>query len=223
MNEIIKVKDLYKSYDKGAVPTLAIRGIDLVIEKGSFNAIVGPSGHGKSTLLHLLGGLDRPNQGEIVVLDQDITKLSDGALARFRGEKLGFVFQFFNLMRSLSLVENVELPMYFTGVAAARQRARAEELLIKVGLGDKLEARANEISGGQMQRVAIARALANDPEIILMDEPTGNLDSQAEAEIVKIILELKEQGKTIILVTHNPELAQLADRIITIKDGRIQL
>lgn len=222
MNKIIEVKGLYKNYDLGSVPTQALRGIDLEIEKGTFSAIVGPSGHGKSTLLHLLGGLDRPSKGEILIQGQDIARLSDSSLARFRGEKLGFVFQFFNLMKGLNLLENVELPMYFTGKDSSKARTRATELLVRVGLGEKLKAKANELSGGQMQRVAIARALANDPEIILMDEPTGNLDSQAEAEIVKVILELKDQGKTIILVTHNPELAQLADRIITIKDGQIQ-
>ncbi|MFZ5988095.1 MAG: ABC transporter ATP-binding protein [Bacillota bacterium] len=219
MSNIIEILDVHKTYNRGKVPTNALRGIDLVIEGGKFNCIIGPSGHGKSTLLHLIGGLDRPSRGTIKIFGEEISKMTDGALAKFRAKRLGFVFQFFNLLSSLSVLENVQTPMMFAGIPMREQSLKALELLKAVGLEDKINSRANELSGGQMQRVAIARALANDPDILLMDEPTGNLDSTSEQEVMDIIHELHKKGKTIIMVTHNPEISGRAERIIRIKDG----
>jgi putative ABC transport system ATP-binding protein len=182
---------------------------------------VGPSGHGKSTLLHLLGGLDRPSEGSITVLGEEIATLSDTRLAEFRARRIGFVFQFFNLLKGLTVAENIEVAMMFRGTKAADQRARTAELLQAVGLEHKTRARANELSGGQMQRVAIARALANDPDVLLLDEPTGNLDSASEAEIMDILHRLHAEGRTIVMVTHSQEIAGQAERIVEIHDGRV--
>jgi len=215
------LRDVHKTYNGRGVPTTALRGVDLDIEAGSFVCIVGPSGHGKSTLLHLLGGLDRPSSGSVVVLGEHIERMSDAELARFRARRVGFVFQFFNLLKGLTVAENVELAMMFAGTPLREQSSRAVELLRSVGLEDKLHARANELSGGQMQRVAIARALANDPDALLMDEPTGNLDSASEAEVLAILDGLNEQGRTIVMVTHSPEIASRAGRVVEVRDGRI--
>lgn len=222
MSKIIEVKGVHKTYNRGKVPTYALRGIDVEIEAGKFNCIIGPSGHGKSTLLHLIGGLDRPNQGAIRVSGEEINKLSDRNLAKFRAKKLGFVFQFFNLLNSLTVIENVQTPMMFAGISKQEQYKRATMLLQAVGLEEKVNSRANELSGGQMQRVAIARALANDPDILLMDEPTGNLDSTSEEEVMDVIHQLHKRGKTIVMVTHNSEISSCAERIINIKDGIVQ-
>jgi len=217
----VQVKDVHKTYGGRGVPTVALRGIDLEIERGTFTCIIGPSGHGKSTLLHLLGGLDRPTTGEVHVLGEHLEQMSDAKLARFRAEHVGFVFQFFNLLRGLTVLENVELAMMFAGVGPAEQRTRALALLERVGLGEKAHARANELSGGQMQRVAIARALANDPAVLLMDEPTGNLDSASEAEVLGILDDLHAEGRTIVMVTHSLEIADRAQRIVEVRDGVI--
>lgn len=222
MSKIIEVKGVHKTYNRGKVPTYALRGIDVEIEAGKFNCIIGPSGHGKSTLLHLIGGLDRPNQGAIKVSGEEINKLSDRNLAKFRAKRLGFVFQFFNLLNNLTVIENVQTPMMFAGISKQEQYKRAMMLLQAVGLEEKVNSRANELSGGQMQRVAIARALANDPDILLMDEPTGNLDSTSEKEVMDVIHQLHKRGKTIVMVTHNSDISSCAERIINIKDGVVQ-
>ena len=219
MNNIITISNAHKTYLKGTVPTKALRGVSLEISSGTFVCITGPSGHGKSTLLHLMGGLDKPDQGSVRVTGKELFKLPDKQLARFRAEKLGFVFQFFNLLNNLSVLENVQMPMMFTKVPKEEQKEKALKLLASVGLQDKVRSRATELSGGQMQRVAIARALANDPEVLLMDEPTGNLDSSAEKEVMDIVKQLHEKGKTIIVVTHEQEISRKAQRIIRIKDG----
>ncbi|ACM18937.1 ABC transporter, ATP-binding protein [Geotalea daltonii FRC-32] len=222
MNEtIITAEKATKSYVTGSVTTHALRGVDLSIEKGSFTCIIGPSGHGKSTLMHLIGGLDRPNSGTITVAGRELSRLDNSSLARLRGEKIGFVFQFFNLLPGLTARENVETAMMLSGVPEKEQAPRALDMLSQVGLADKADARPNQLSGGQQQRVAIARALANNPEILLMDEPTGNLDSAAEAEVLEILFKLHRQGKTIIIVTHNSDIAARAQHIIRVKDGRI--
>ena len=199
----------------------ALRGVTLEIARGSFCCIVGPSGHGKSTLMHLMGGLDRPTEGSVFLDGMDITRLSNSRLAALRAQKIGFVFQFFNLLQGLTACENVETAMMFAGAPEKAQRERAEALLSLVGLSEKLHAKPSELSGGQQQRVAIARALANDPDLLLMDEPTGNLDSESEAEVLESIFKLHRQGKTVVFVTHNNEIAQRAENVITIRDGRV--
>lgn len=220
MNDaIIRAEKLVKTYSTGKVKTHALRGVDLEIPRGSFSCIVGPSGHGKSTLMHLIGGLDRPTEGGVFIDGEDISRYSNSRLAQLRARKIGFVFQFFNLLQGLTAEENVATAMMFAGVPEKRQNERARELLSLVGLADKLKAKPSELSGGQQQRVAIARALANDPNLLLMDEPTGNLDSESEAEVLETIFSLHRQGKTVIIVTHNNEIARRAENVITIKDG----
>ncbi len=222
MSEIIISTDkLTKTYGRGAVATHALRGVTLDIPRGSFTCIVGPSGHGKSTLLQLIGGLDYPSGGSVHLGGTEINRLAPGELARLRGRKIGFVFQFFNLLRSLTAQENVETAMMLTGLPVKEQAARARELLTLVGLEEKLSAKPGELSGGQQQRVAIARALANDPDILMMDEPTGNLDSTAEAAIVALLHDLHRRGKTIVLVTHNRDIARQAQRVVNIVDGLV--
>lgn len=218
---IIKIENATKIYNTGAVSTAALRGVSLNIPRGSFTCIVGPSGHGKSTLMHLIGGLDRPTNGAVHLDGIEISTLDNSALAKLRGRKVGFVFQFFNLLQGLSALENVETAMMLAGVPEQEQTVRAKELLELVGLGDKADSRPNQLSGGQQQRVAIARALANDPEILLLDEPTGNLDSAAEAEVLDILFAMHRQGKTIVVVTHNNDIAARAERIIKVKDGQV--
>jgi len=217
---IIKTRELTKSYTSGDVTTDALRGVTLEIQKGSFTAIVGPSGHGKSTLMHLFGGLDRPTSGEVFLDGTDIGSLDNSELARLRGEKIGFVFQFFNLLQGLTAKENIEVAAMLAGVSEKEQSERAVRLLAQVGLSEKAESKPSQLSGGQQQRVAIARALANDPAILLMDEPTGNLDSAAEAEVMKILQDLHAAGKTVIIVTHNNEIAKKAQHVICVRDGR---
>jgi putative ABC transport system ATP-binding protein len=222
-NPVITAKGLVKEYGKGATLVKALRGIDLDIPKGSFTCIVGPSGHGKSTLMHLLGGLDHPTSGTVIIDGQDMFRLGNKELAGLRAKKIGFVFQFFNLLQSLTAKENIETALMLAGVPEKEQKIRAEELLNMVGLGEKANAKPGQLSGGQQQRVAIARALANDPPVLLMDEPTGNLDSEAEAEVMKVLENLNRQGKTIIFVTHSNEIASRADNIVYVRDGQIQL
>jgi len=218
---IIRTTDLAKSYLSGDVTTHALRGVDLEIQKGSFTCIIGPSGHGKSTLMHLVGGLDRPTQGSVVLDGTDISRLDNSQLAKLRGDKIGFVFQFFNLLQGLTARENVEVAMMLAGVPEKEQASGALKLLDMVGLAEKADSKPSQMSGGQQQRVAIARALANDPAILLMDEPTGNLDSAAEAEVMEILRKLHKEGKTVVLVTHNNEIAKQAEHVICVKDGRI--
>ncbi|BCS52735.1 ABC transporter ATP-binding protein [Geobacter sp. SVR] len=220
-NAIIRTENAAKTYVSGAIRTSALHGVTLEIPKGSFTCIIGPSGHGKSTLMHLLGGLDRPSKGRVWLDGTEINALNNSDLAQFRGGKVGFVFQFFNLLQGLTAQENIETAMMLAGVPEKQQSARALELLALVGLADKAGSRPSQLSGGQQQRVAIARALANDPEILLMDEPTGNLDSASEAEVMEILRALHRQGKTIVIVTHNNEIARTAENIIHVKDGRI--
>ncbi len=216
---MIELKNVQKVYPMGEVSVPALRGISLTIHPGEFVAIMGPSGSGKSTLMHLVGCLDLPNAGVIQLDGKDITKLDEDTLAQIRGKKIGFVFQTFNLIPTLTALENVELPLLFQGVPREQRRARAAELLRKVGLDGRLHHKPAQLSGGERQRVAIARALANDPEIILADEPTGNLDSESGKAILELLAQLHREGKTIILVTHNPEAAAYAQRIVRIRDG----
>jgi len=222
MNDsIIKAQGLTKTYGQGASLTQALRGVDLEIARGGLTCIVGPSGHGKSTLMHLLGGLDRPSTGRVDLDGQDMFTLGDSELAALRSRKIGFVFQFFNLLQSLTARENVETALMLAAASENRQKERAEELLELVGLSDKMLAKPGHLSGGQQQRVAIARALANDPPVLLMDEPTGNLDSAAEAEVLGVLEELVQKGKTIILVTHSADIAARADTLVRVRDGVI--
>lgn len=222
MNEaIIRTENLEKIYTTGKVKTHALRGVSFSIPRGTFSCIVGPSGHGKSTLMHLIGGLDRPTDGAVFIDGGDITRLSNRRLAALRARKIGFVFQFFNLLASLTAEENVAAAMMFAKVPEKEQAEKAKGLLTLMGLAEKLKSKPAELSGGQQQRVAIARALANDPEILLMDEPTGNLDSESEAEVLETIFQLHKEGKTVIIVTHNNELAKRAEMVIRIKDGHL--
>jgi putative ABC transport system ATP-binding protein len=220
-NPIIRTEHAAKTYTVGEITTSALKDVSLYIPQGSFICIVGPSGHGKSTLMHLIGGLDRPSSGKIYIGDTEISTITNSDLARLRGQRIGFVFQFFNLLQGLTALENIEIAMMLAGVSEAEQRERAEKLLALVGLAEKGGSKPGQLSGGQQQRVAIARALANDPDILLLDEPTGNLDSVAEAEVLDLLQDLHRQGKTVIIVTHSDEVAKRAERIIRVKDGLI--
>lgn len=220
-DSVITVNNLVKEYGSGAAMVKALRGVDLKIARGSFTCIVGPSGHGKSTLMHMLGGLDHPTSGVVAIDGQEIFQLGNKDLARLRAQKIGFVFQFFNLLQSLTATENIETALMLAGVPEEQQKKRAKELLQIVGLEEKANAKPRQLSGGQQQRVAIARALANDPPILLMDEPTGNLDSEAEAEVMSVLEALNRQGKTIIFVTHSNEIAARAEHLILVRDGQV--
>ena len=221
MNNIIRTEHAVKTYTVGEITTSALKDVSLNIPQGSFTCIIGPSGHGKSTLMHLIGGLDRPSSGKIYIGDMEISTIANTDLARLRGQRIGFVFQFFNLLQGLTAIENIEIAMMLAGVAEPEQRSRAKKLLALVGLAEKAGSKPGQLSGGQQQRVAIARALANDPDILLLDEPTGNLDSVAEAEVLDLLQDLHRQGKTVIIVTHSDEVAKRAERIIRVKDGLI--
>ena len=219
--EIIKTKGLIKDYYLGKVKVRALDGIDLVIEAGEFVAIMGPSGSGKSTLMHIIGCLDRPSAGEYHLDGDLVSALPKSALAGIRNRKIGFVFQSFNLLPHLSILKNVELPLMYAGNSARARKQQAERILDSVGLSDRLKHKPNELSGGQRQRVAIARAIVNTPSILLADEPTGNLDSQAGGDILEIFSELHRAGNTVIMVTHDAAVAARADRVINIRDGLI--
>lgn len=219
-NAVIKLEKVSKTYGSGAAEAKAVSEVSMTVERGSWVAIMGPSGHGKSTLLQLIGGLDRPSAGRIVLDGSELGTLDAAELAAVRGKKIGFVFQFFNLMPHLTALENVEIALWLGG--GAHSKGRAMGLLERFGLGDKAHHLPSMLSGGQQQRVAIARALANEPDILLMDEPTGNLDSGSEAELLTLLGELHKAGKTLIMVTHNPTMASHAQRLVHVKDGRIE-
>lgn len=222
METIIQLEDLIKTYENGEVEVQALKGINLTIKKGEYIAIMGASGSGKSTLMNILGCLDRPTQGKYFLEGRDVSNEKDRDLSAIRNQLIGFVFQSFNLIPRTSALKNVELPMVYARIPARERTARAIALLEKVGLGERIYHMPNEVSGGQRQRIAIARALANEPPIILADEPTGNLDSKASVEIMDIFTKLnREDGCTVIIVTHEPDIAQFTDRIITFRDGRI--
>ena len=220
-NSVIRLEDVWKIYEMGDVKVQALRGLTFRVSKGEFVCVKGPSGSGKSTAMNMIGALDYPTRGHVYLDNHDITELSESQLATVRGRKIGFVFQQFNLLANLSAIENVELPMMFQGVPSSRRHRRAKELLVRLGLGDRLEHRPSELSGGQQQRVSIARALSNNPEVILADEPTGNLDSTTGKVIINFLKELHKEGRTVIMITHDDSLARYADRVEKLKDGVI--
>lgn len=222
MSTVLDIENVSKSYKLGKNDVPVLNDINLAINKGEFAAIMGPSGSGKSTLMNLIGCLDRPTSGKILITGMDISKLSDIELARIRGKKIGFVFQTFNLISRLNAQKNVEMPMVYQDIPGKLREKRAKVLLEMLGLGERASHKPPELSGGQRQRVAIARALANEPEIILADEPTGNLDSKTGREIMQIFDKLHTEGKTILMVTHDADLARNCDRIIRLKDGMIE-
>ena len=220
--ELIVLEDVHKVYQMGATQVSALAGVSLRIRAGGFWAIMGPSGSGKSTMMNLLGCLDRPTRGRYILDNQDVSTLNDDDLSEIRLRKLGFVFQSFNLIPQLTVEENIELPLYYQGWAAVHSAERAAELAAMVGLGDRLQHRPTELSGGEQQRVAVARSLANDPSVLLADEPTGNLDSSTGKEIMELFAELSRRGKTIILVTHEPNIAAYAGQHLHMRDGLIE-
>lgn len=221
MEELIRITDLNKIYDSGAVQVHALKNINLTIERGEFVAIMGHSGSGKSTLMNILGCLDRPSSGTYLLDGIDISQQSNDALSDVRNQKIGFVFQAFNLIPRTSTLKNVELPMIYGRVPGKARVGRAKMLLEKVGLGQRLEHMPNELSGGQKQRVAIARALANEPPILLADEPTGNLDSTSTIEIMELFTQLNREGVTVIIVTHEDDVAAFTDRVLWFEDGQL--
>ena len=218
---IVKLENVEKIYKMDHVEVPALRGVSFEIEKGEYVSIMGPSGSGKSTVMNLIGALDRPTRGMILIDGNDISKLKDDQLAIIRRKKIGFVFQQFNLISKLMAIENVEMPMWFAGLPKAKRVKKAAKLLRLVGLEKRMKHRPTELSGGERQRVALARSLANDPEIILADEPTGNLDTKSGTEVMKIIETLNNEGKTIIIVTHDIEFGERANRMIKLRDGLI--
>ncbi|HEX5069943.1 MAG TPA: ABC transporter ATP-binding protein [Vicinamibacterales bacterium] len=219
---LIETRELWKTYQMGTEQVHALSGVSIVIERGEYVAIMGPSGSGKSTLMNLIGCLDTPTKGTYLLNGKQASQMNDDELARIRNEEIGFVFQTFNLLPRASALHNVELPMIYAGVPAKVRRERANKALEKVELGDRKNHRPNELSGGQRQRVAIARALVNNPSILLADEPTGNLDSKTGVEIMSLFARLHEGGNTIILVTHEPDVAAYAHRVIHIRDGKVE-
>ena len=218
---LIQLDDISKTYDSGENAVQALRGVDVAIEKGEFVAIIGPSGSGKSTLMHILGCLDTPTTGKYWLDGEDVAEMSARALARVRNQKIGFVFQTFNLLPRASILKNVELPLLYAGIGRDERRESAFKALQRVGLEKRAKHRPNELSGGQRQRVAIARALVNAPSLILADEPTGNLDQKTGSDIINIFEELAGHGETIVLVTHDPAIASRTQRRITLVDGEI--
>lgn len=218
---LLELQDVCKVYKLGGEEVYAVCHVNLKIFGGEFISIVGPSGSGKSTLMHLIGILDNPTSGKIILEASDVARLKEKKLAKIRNKKIGFIFQSFNLLQKTTALLNVELPMIYSGIKPGLRHQIAKQKLNDVGLGNKLNNKPNQLSGGQQQRVAIARALVNDPAIILADEPTGNLDSKSGIEVMKILEELHEKGHTVIIVTHDENLAREADRIIQIKDGQI--
>jgi putative ABC transport system ATP-binding protein len=219
---LIETRDLWKTYVMGSEEIHALRGVSLQIQRGEYVAIMGPSGSGKSTLMNLIGCLDTPTKGGYLLNNKQVSQMNDNELARIRNEEIGFVFQTFNLLPRASALQNVELPLVYAGVPGKERSTRAKQALEKVELGDRMGHRPNELSGGQRQRVAIARALVNNPSILLADEPTGNLDSKTGAEIMALFARLHESGNTIVLVTHEADIAAFARRSIHLRDGQIE-
>ncbi|MGB9131975.1 MAG: ABC transporter ATP-binding protein [Methanosarcina sp.] len=219
---MVEVSNVRKSYLLGSMEVPVLSGINLKIERGEFLAIMGPSGSGKSTLMNLIGCLDKPTEGQVIIRGKDLRRMSDEELARMRGLEIGFVFQTFNLVSRLTALENVLLPTFANSRPGIDPRKRAKELLEIMGLHNRMHHRPGELSGGQSQRVSIARALINDPAILLADEPTGNLDSKTGDEILRIFMGLNMEGRTIVIVTHDSEIAKYADRVVLVKDGIIQ-
>lgn len=218
---MVEVKDLVKIYSTGELKFTALRSVSLKIEQGEFTSIMGPSGSGKSTLMNILGCLDKLDGGKYLLNNKDISKMKDDELAHIRNKEIGFVFQAFNLLPRMTILENVELPMTYAGVSPKERREKALSALKRVGLEDRVKHKPNEISGGQKQRVAIARAIVNNPSVIMADEPTGNLDSKSTEEILRIFQGLNNEGATIIMVTHEPDVAQYTKRIVRFRDGEI--
>jgi putative ABC transport system ATP-binding protein len=216
---LIETVDLWKTYVMGTEEIHALRGVSISIEPGEYVAIMGPSGSGKSTLMNLIGCLDTPSKGSYLLNAKQVSQMNDNELARIRNEEIGFVFQTFNLLPRATALHNVELPLVYAGVPGDERRRRAREALERVQLGSRVDHRPNELSGGQRQRVAIARALVNNPSILLADEPTGNLDSQTSEEIMRVFESLADQGQTVIMVTHEPDIAAHARRVIVLRDG----
>jgi len=220
---LIKIKDVWKKYDMGDdEPLIVLREINIDIKEKEFIAITGPSGSGKSTIMHIVGALDKPSLGNVYLKNKNIAEMSESSLAFLRGKTIGFIFQQFNLLPTLTALENVMLPMEITNESETIAKEKAKKLLESLGLGDRLNHKPNQLSGGQQQRVAIARALANNPEVILADEPTGNLDSKTGKFVMDYLGDLHKKGKTIILITHDIELVNYAKRIIYLRDGRIE-
>lgn len=217
--DILVMKNIVKQYDMGGETAVVLKGIDFSVKKGEFVAILGPSGSGKSTLMNIIGCLDVPNEGEYYLSGQRIADQSEAALAHIRNKEIGFIFQSFQLLQRQSALENVELPLIYAGMPEKERRQRAEEMLIKVGLGEKMHHYPNQMSGGQQQRVAIARAIAGNPTILLADEPTGALDQKTGKQVMDIFHSLNEEGRTIIMITHDAKIASHAQRIVRILDG----
>ncbi len=222
MKELIKLKSIKRDFALGAETIRVLKGIDLTINQGEYVALMGPSGSGKSTLMNLLGCLDTPTSGSYILNGQDVSKMRDDELAEIRNKEIGFVFQTFNLLPRTTALDNVALPMIYAGYGKAERSARAKEVLEQVNLGDRMDHQPNQLSGGQRQRVAIARALVNKPSIILADEPTGNLDSKTSVEIMKLFDDIHQNGNTVILVTHEEDIAAYAHRVIRLRDGLIE-
>lgn len=218
---MIRIKNLYKIYEMGEDKVYALNDLSLTIHEGEFTSIIGPSGSGKSTLMNIIGCLDTPTSGEYYLAGEEVSRLSDNKLSEIRNQKIGFVFQKFNLLPKMSALENVELPLVYLGVSSKERKRRAEEALDSVGLLSRMKHLPSQMSGGQQQRVAIARALVTDPQIILADEPTGNLDSKTGEEVLKILQELNKKGRTVILITHDSHVAKTAKRTVEIMDGKI--
>ena len=219
MPALIQVQDVWKTYQVGDQQVHALRGLSMDVEKGEYTALMGPSGSGKSTLMNMLGCLDTPTSGKYHLAGEDVGTLDDDALADIRNRRIGFVFQTFNLMPRYTALENVALPMVYAGLGTAERTARAQEVLHQVGLGDRMDHKPNELSGGQRQRVAVARALVNRPDLLLADEPTGNLDTKTSIEIMALFEEIHAAGNTVIVVTHEEDIAAHAHRIVRLRDG----